>query len=89
MVVWRKAVSGFPAPPLRISGLGGKGSEHLGLLTRGGGTATIPPIPRTLKPGTLVAENTRPPLDRARRKINGWWGLQYGVQLWERDPPNI
>ena len=82
-----KAVSSFPAPHLGISGLGGGGLRTCPEGDTWRGTAEKLPIPRTLTSGALVAQNTHPSLDLARRKINGWRGMQCSVQVWGRTRP--
>ena len=58
-----RVVSGFPGGPSGGKWFGGGGSEHLPRLTRGRGTAAIPPIPRTQKVGQVRWRIDRPPLD--------------------------
>lgn len=70
-----EAVSGLPAPPLVISGIGEGGSEQPQRLTRVLGTGPNTTVPRMLKVGSSGPKNTRPPLDRGWQRIDGWRAL--------------
>jgi len=56
-------VSGLPGRHCSGKWFGGGGSEHILRLTRGRGTAAIPPIPRPQKVGQVLRRINRPPLD--------------------------
>ena len=96
----REAVSGLPAPPLVIGGIGEGGSEQPQRVPRILGTATNTGLPWTLKGGRSGPEIDRPSLDLGQLKINGWrvklvncvalgWVppmyLNIGFNIWARD----